>query len=204
MHRYRPPRGSALFGPDRLDRASKLLRRLMTAGSPDVEPGGKGLLAASRFTSSRSRVLVRDVCDSYDRVTDSNGVGMWRTAKWVGVLSASALIIGVPGCGGSDPGPRETVETFFQAIGNGDGAKACSLITDELLLSEGQSRAECASALTFAPDDPDREQFGGASANIVSVKEEADRATVTMTDFEYDRIVLERQDGKWMISDLVD
>jgi hypothetical protein len=129
---------------------------------------------------------------------------MLRTAKSVGVISASALIIGVPGCGGSDPGPRETVETFFQAIGNGDGAKACSLLTDDLLLSEGRSRAACAEELTFAPGDSDRNQYAGASANIVSVEEEGDRATVTMTDFEHDRIDLTREDGEWRISQIVD
>jgi Domain of unknown function (DUF4878) len=120
------------------------------------------------------------------------------------LVGVAALAVGALGCGGSEVGPRETAEAFFEAVGNGDGAKACSYLTDELLLSAGRSRAACAEELTFAPDDSDRDQYAGASANIVSVEEDDDSATVTMTDFEYDRIELTREDSEWRISQLVD
>jgi Domain of unknown function (DUF4878) len=129
---------------------------------------------------------------------------MRRTSYWRGLVCAATLAVGALGCGGSDVGPRETTEAFFEAVGNGDGAKACTYLSDELLLSEGRSRAACAKDLTFAPDDSDRDQYAGASANIVSVEEEDDSATVTMTDFEYDRIELTRADGEWRISQLAD
>jgi hypothetical protein len=129
---------------------------------------------------------------------------MRRSAKWKARIGASALAVGALACGGSDTGPRETTEAFFEAVGNGDGATACGYLSEELLLSGGRSRAACAGDLTFDADDPDRDQFAGASANIVSVEEQDGTATVTMTDFEYDTIVLTRQDGEWKISELAD
>ena len=77
------------------------------------------------------------------------GLRLTRTAAWAGLIGASALPVGALGCGGSEPGPRETTEAFFEAVGKGDGAKACEFFTDELLQSGGSKRA-CARSLTFA------------------------------------------------------
>jgi hypothetical protein len=130
---------------------------------------------------------------------------MRRTANAGGLIAASALAAAALGCGGGDDtSPRETTEAFFQAVADGDGAEACGYLTDELVLSGLRSRDACAKALTFAPDDPDRDQFAGASANIVDVKEADDGATVRLTDFEFDRIVLTREDDEWKIARLVD
>ena len=38
----------------------------------------------------------------------------------------------------------------------------------------------------------------------MKVKQTGDDATVTLTDFEFDSIVLAREDGEWKISDLRD
>jgi hypothetical protein len=122
--------------------------------------------------------------------------------NWGWLACSAALAAGVLGCGGSDA--RATLEAYFEALGNGDGAKACEFFTAELLVGEGRSKEECARDLSWAEDDPDRDEYAHASESIARVEEDRDRATVTMTDFEFDSFKLERVDGDWKISRMVD
>jgi Domain of unknown function (DUF4878) len=106
--------------------------------------------------------------------------------------------------GGSEVGPRETLQAYFRAVGNGNGAKACGFIMKEMLLSLDMSKYACARELTFAPGDADLDEYAGASANIVKVEENADIATVTMTDFEFSAFLLQREGSEWKISRFVE
>lgn len=42
-----------------------------------------------------------------------------------------AAALAAAGCGSASSGPKDAVAQFFTAIRNGDGAKACSLLTPE-------------------------------------------------------------------------
>jgi hypothetical protein len=128
---------------------------------------------------------------------------MRPNGNWLRLACSAALAAGALGCGGGSD-PRATLEEYFEALGNGDGAKACEFFTAELLVAEGLSKEQCARELSWAEDDSDRDEYAHASESIAKVEEDGDRATVMMTEFEFDSFELQRVDGDWKISRMVD
>jgi hypothetical protein len=65
----------------------------------------------------------------------------------------AAAVTGVAGCGGADPtGPQRTATAFTRAVGDGDAAAACELLSPEVRAEVGESaEGSCADAVRESP-----------------------------------------------------
>ena len=65
----------------------------------------------------------------------------------------AAAVTGVAGCGGGDPAnPERTATAFTRAVGSGDAATACGLLSPDVRAAVGESAGgSCADALRESP-----------------------------------------------------
>ena len=134
-------------------------------------------------------------------------------------LSAALALAGVTAtaCGQDDPaeGVRKTMHRLLVAIADGDGKRACALVSDraQRAFEEGLF-GNCVATLTWASSSlPDPEKRMLRKAKVGAVNVEGDRATVRDQDihvppgyegvFDSDPAVLRRTaSGEWQIEDM--
>ena len=133
-----------------------------------------------------------------------------RRLVTLAALSAALLL---PACGGDDgPGPDAAVRSYYRALLQGDGARACAQLTDSLArdiaTSRGAQRAggTCPKVLSLAAGlNPDR--AGDPLDSLeVDVSADGDRAKARLANpltNKGETLDLQRQDGDWKIATLV-
>jgi hypothetical protein len=122
--------------------------------------------------------------------------------------------VAVAGCGGGGGGSDEddaksAVKTYFSALADADGARACSQLTpaeQRLVLDQVQTRAPkvgaktCADAVTAIGEqlpEAGKEKLRGAEFSDVSI--DGDSATVTIKGATSDA-KLTKSGDRWLIS----
>ncbi len=121
-----------------------------------------------------------------------------RAKLALAVLLAGGLI--ATGCGGSDAeesgsgSPEDAVSSFFSAADDGDGARACELMTEDSVNALELSGSSCADVMSEDSGDlPDDFEVGDAS-------EDGDSATVKVTgDGDEIEVPLKKEDDEWKI-----
>jgi hypothetical protein len=126
-------------------------------------------------------------------------------------LVCAAVVLGACGGEGDGPGPDTAVRDYYAALLAGDGARACSLLTDglerDISASRGASAAggECRDVLALAIGlNPDREGDDLASLRV-DVSTDGDRASARLANpltGKRETLRVERVDGKWRIASL--
>jgi len=131
-----------------------------------------------------------------------------RVAVIVGLL---AIAVNVGGCeGGDENTPEGVLKAFGQAAADGDGERACGLLTGpaQRSLAFGSSCASSVNEVSFGEE----EKKALRSVTIRNIHVTGNRATVQDRDIsseegqlppetDTDPTVLERIDGKWRITD---
>lgn len=113
-------------------------------------------------------------------------------------LVAASLI--AAGCGGSDAeesgsgSPEDTVKSFFAAADDGDGARACELMTADSVSALELGGGSCADVMSEDSGDlPDDFEVG-------DVSEDGDTATATVSgDGEELDVPLKKEDDEWKV-----
>ena len=118
------------------------------------------------------------------------------------LLLAAALAVGLlaVGCGGDDASesgsdsPEDTVSSFFAAADDGDGARACELMTEDSVSALELGGGECADVMSedsgYLPD----------VFEVGYVEEDGDTATVTVTgDGDEVDVPLKKEGDEWKI-----
>ena len=127
-------------------------------------------------------------------------------------LSAALLVAGCGGGSGDAPGPDAAVRDYYRALLRGDGARACSLLTDGLSRDIASSRGaraaggSCSDVLALAAGlNPDRSgddlhalQVGTSVSGSVARARLANPLTG-----KPETLRVERVDGSWRIASLV-
>lgn len=118
------------------------------------------------------------------------------------LLLAAALAVGLlaVGCGGDDASesgsdsPEDTVSSFFAAADDGDGARACDLMTEDSVSALELGGGDCADVMSEDSGDlPDDFEVG-------DVEEDGDTATVTVTgDGDEVDVPLKKEGDEWKI-----
>jgi hypothetical protein len=99
---------------------------------------------------------------------------------------------------------RETVDAYYRAIRNEDGAALCGLLTERYatkILGEGKRPdpiADCVQALQEYDWADVRKRNAGVRA--VKVTQAGDSATVSLSNGK--RVLLQRKEGRWAIDDI--
>jgi hypothetical protein len=124
------------------------------------------------------------------------------------VAALAALVLTAPACGGDDDSQSDAdkvkavVTDFYAALGDGDGAKACDLVTGsaEARLSPGSRSCEDAVAQEAERYDDD---FRGKLRKIQvrDIEVEGDEATCTAKANRTARVELKKQGDDWKITD---
>jgi uncharacterized lipoprotein YehR (DUF1307 family) len=120
---------------------------------------------------------------------------------------AAVAALAIAGCGdgsggGLDPDDRvrDTVSDYFEAMGDGDGARVCALMTPpsrEQL--GGRECPEIISASAKKLDDSDRKALRDVDIDFTSVKITANRAIVQDGPDDDEPIKLQKVGGKWLV-----
>lgn len=130
--------------------------------------------------------------------------------KHAGVRVAALLlaVIGgalLAGCGGSDPDPPEqVVSDFFAATADKDGAKLCSLVTEETAQaaadqSDADSCDEGANA-SFEGSDSDAVVAEAEGVEVGEATIDGDSATVKVTSMDQEEeINLVKEGEEWKV-----
>jgi len=127
-------------------------------------------------------------------------------------LIAALLVAGCGGGSGDAPGPDAAVRDYYRALLRGDGARACSLLTDGLSRDIASSRGaraaggSCPDVLALAAGlNPDRSgddlhalQVGTSVSGSVARARLANPLTG-----KPETLRVERVDGSWRIASLV-
>lgn len=98
----------------------------------------------------------------------------------------------------------ETVEAYYQAIKDGDGAALCGLISRgyAIQLRGGEKTddpiSDCVDGLKGY--DWSKTQKGARGVKVVRVSSSVDKATVTLSQGK--RVLLKKPDGRWLIDDM--
>jgi hypothetical protein len=104
----------------------------------------------------------------------------------------------------SDPDQvKEVVSDFYAALADGDGAKACDLVTGSAEARLSLRRSSCEEAVNQAGerlDDDLKEEL--RKIEVKDIKVEGDEATCTATANRVARLELKKQGGDWKITDL--
>jgi hypothetical protein len=115
-----------------------------------------------------------------------------RTLIGAGLALVAALVVG---CGGGGS-PEDTVQEFYDASVDQDGAAACELLTDASAeLAAAGGGGDCATAFEEQTAEDVPEDF-----EIGEVSEDGDSATVEVTsDGESSTVPLTKEDDEWKI-----
>ena len=117
---------------------------------------------------------------------------------------ALAVFVLAAGCGSDGGGDidqaRDAVGDYFTAIAEGDGARACGLMTEqaqEQFAGEGGT-ASCDEAVERLGDQLSDEDLGPLRDPQVDVTLNRDKATASVEDGPSD-ITVVKVDGKWLV-----
>jgi hypothetical protein len=127
-----------------------------------------------------------------------------RTATLAAGCAAAALALA--GCGKSDEDKvKETVTSYIDALSNGDGAKACGLVSASAANQiKTQSKAkDCASAIESFTKSSDgaavKQAFKAAKVEKVKVKGKKATATIKVAN-QTAPLPLEKNGSDWKLS----
>ena len=124
----------------------------------------------------------------------------------------AALALGAGCGGGDDPGPDAAVRDYYRALLQGDGTRACALLTDDLSRDIAASRGArtaggtCRDVLTLAAGlNPDR---AGDDLHELRVQTsvDGDSGSVRLANpltGKPETLRVQREGGKWHIASLV-
>jgi hypothetical protein len=135
-----------------------------------------------------------------------------RLMMLVAALAAGAIV--ATGCGGGgDDGsgePAQVTEDFFNAVVDGDGEKACDLLSDDGLDNLADDPDSCPDEIASLSED-DRakfepsnvEQVTGDTEHCGTIKEsDTEAETVATVNGDVECINLSKIDGEWKINDI--
>lgn len=119
--------------------------------------------------------------------------------KLLAACSFAALISLLTSCGGGAGNPKATLESFFEALGKKDIAKARTLATAEsktmLDLME--------TGMKMAKDDKEFEKYGKDNVEFGEAKIEGDHASIPVKDKKSGESInyqLKKEGGQWKVA----
>lgn len=118
------------------------------------------------------------------------------------------MALGAAGCGGKsdEDKARDTAEQYFKALGDGDGAKACGLLTKNAQAKAAAARGgSCARALTLDTGTPLgralADQFKKVEVGKVKVNGSNADATLKANGRTAQKPLREvKEDGDWKVA----
>jgi hypothetical protein len=140
------------------------------------------------------------------RFARPGGLRLVLIAAGLAFAVVACIVILLSAALGDDP--RDVTEEYFEALGNRDGKKACSLMTESF--RERRARVErksCAEAQTYTRGSSRLER--ARSAEVVSDREVKLRRrsywrvrvrTRARGDTDTTTVTLRKEDGKWRVS----
>jgi hypothetical protein len=124
------------------------------------------------------------------------------------VAALGALALAAPACGGDDDDKsdaekvKETVTDFYAALADGDGAKACGLVTGSAKERVSPGQRSCEDSVSQAADRTDDDlKEALRSIEVRDIRVEGDEATCTATANRIARVELKKQGDDWKITD---
>jgi hypothetical protein len=125
-----------------------------------------------------------------------------RVARIFIACLAALSLAAFAGCGPFGSGPEDAVKDFSEAVADGDGEKACDLVTDEYAEQEfgGDECEEQVEQFGEQASDEDKDKL--RDVEVSDVEEDGDKATakVKIEGEDEDEVELEKVDGDWKIS----
>jgi hypothetical protein len=124
------------------------------------------------------------------------------------VAALGALALTTPGCGGDEDGKSDAdkvktvVTDFYSALGDGDGAKACGLVTGSAEARLSLGPGSCEESVNQAAeryDDDFKEEL--RKVEVKDIQFEGDEATCTAKANRTARVELKKQGDDWKITD---
>ena len=117
------------------------------------------------------------------------------------VIAAVAALV-IAGCGGGsdEDDVKDAVGAYFKAMGDGDGERACALMTPPSRRRlGGRDCAEILSTSAKQLDDSDRKVMRDVDVGFTTVTIHGDRAFMQDGPDDNEPIRLEKVDGKWLV-----
>jgi hypothetical protein len=119
----------------------------------------------------------------------------------------ASLAFGAVGCGGGgDSGKvKDTVKSFFVALADRDGKKACSLLSKALVASAQVGGNDCAKSVkaVAAQAVPDNKRSEAKNIQVTDVKIKGTTATAFAKGKRGKRqVTLVKEGGKWKLATL--
>jgi hypothetical protein len=129
-----------------------------------------------------------------------------RRGACAGALIAT-LALGAVGCGGGGESDKvkDTVKSFFAALADRDGKKACSLLSKALVASAQVGGGSCATSVkaVAAQAVPDNKRGEARSINVTDIKIKGTTATAFARGKKGKRqVTLVKEGGKWKLATL--
>jgi hypothetical protein len=129
-----------------------------------------------------------------------------RRGACAGALIA-ALAFGGLGCGGGGDSDKvkDTVKSFFSALADRDGKKACSLLSKSLVASAQVGGGDCAKSVkaVAAQAVPDNKRSEARDIEVTDVKIKGSTATAFAKGKKGKRqVTLLKEGGKWKLATL--
>ena len=123
-----------------------------------------------------------------------------RQVRRLLIVAAVAALVAA-GCGGSEEDDvKHTVTDYFKAMGDGDGKRACALITPPSREKLGGADcAEIVSASAKKLDASDRKVMRDVDIGFTTVTIHGDRAFMQSDPDDNEPIQLQKIDGKWLV-----
>ena len=126
-------------------------------------------------------------------------------------VPAAVAVLALAGCGGgssSSGDPKQVVQDYLNAFTNGDGAKACSLMTKQTRdtfvsrVSAITKTGDCATAITSLSKKAGPQLLGALKkAKATGVKISGDSATVKLTSGPNStNTQLRKENGSWKVT----
>ena len=130
----------------------------------------------------------------------------------VGTLAAMAIVAAGCGGGGDDRSgePAQVTEDFFTAVADGNGEKACDLLSKDGLDNLADDPDSCPDEIANLSEDErarfepsNVEQVTGETEHCGTIEESDTEAEMVATvDGEVECINLSKGDGEWRINDI--
>jgi hypothetical protein len=125
-----------------------------------------------------------------------------RPARLFVTCLAALSLAAFAGCGpfGGDS-PEDVIKDFSEAVADGDGGKACDLVTDDYKEEIGGDNCEeQVEQIGEAASDEEKDKL--RDVEVSDVEEDGDKATakVKAEGEDEDEVELEKVDGDWKIS----
>jgi hypothetical protein len=118
----------------------------------------------------------------------------------IAAVTAAASVISLAGCGSSSS-PASTVKTFAVDLANGDGAKACTTLTNaEQQKFTSSLLKSCPLAMSLAAHTLTEKQINKIKNGAVQGKTTIHGKTAVLQTKNGDKIELVKRHGAWLIS----